>query len=275
MSLCRRGNDMVVAVPPPEPPAIIEVAPTPAPSSNVLSTDLTQNRIEVSSSFQGAKVVVYGAVVESRDQPSDVVVVVSGPKASMRLIRKVQVAGLWLNSRPVVFEGAPGFYMAASSQPLERITDFSNRRRLGLGLDYIAMDTPADSRVVTRYGVKDVVVNTLEDDYLEWRQVTRLKQKTRLYADNPFGVRFVDRNLFRAEIDLPSEAPIGTYKAEVWLFRDGEPVSYSIKTLRVEKVGFERFIFEAAHRRPWLYGIVSAMICIGLGMAASRIFRRR
>ncbi|OYW79601.1 MAG: hypothetical protein B7Z26_07795 [Asticcacaulis sp. 32-58-5] len=267
---------MVVAVPTPEPPAIIETLPTPAPSSNILSTDLTQNRIEVSSSFQGAKVVVYGAVVESRDQPSDVVVVVSGPKASMRLIRKVQVAGLWLNSRPVVFEGAPGFYMAASSQPLERITDFSNRRRLGLGLDYIAMDTPADSRVVTRYGVKDVVVNTLEDDYLEWRQaVTRLKQKTRLYADNPFGVRFVDRNLFRAEIDLPSEAPIGTYKAEVWLFREGEPVSYSIKTLSVEKVGFERFIFEAAHRRPWLYGIVSALICIGLGMAASRIFRRR
>ncbi|GGZ27842.1 MULTISPECIES: TIGR02186 family protein [Asticcacaulis] len=267
---------MVAVLPPAIPPAIVQALPEAAPSSNILSTDLTQNRIEVSSSFQGAKVVVYGAVVESRDQPSDVVVVVSGPKASMRLIRKVQVAGLWLNSRPVVFEGAPGFYMAASSQPLDRITGFSNRRRLGLGVDYIAMDTPRDTKVVTRYGVRDVVVNSLEDDYLEWRQaVTRLKQKSSLYSDNPFGVRFVDRNLFRAEIDLPSDAPIGTYKAEVWLFRDGEPVSYSAKLLRVEKVGFERFIYDTAHRRPWMYGIVSALICIGLGLGASRIFQRR
>lgn len=204
------------------------------------------------------------------------VVIIRGPETSMRLIRKVQVAGLWLNSRPVVFEGAPGYYMAASSQPLDRITDFSHRRLLGLGLDYISMDTSRENKVVTRYGVKDVVVNGLESDYLDWRRaVIRLKQKANLYNDNPLGVRFVDQNLFRAEVTLPSEAPIGEYTAEVWLFRNGQPVSYSERKLTVEKVGFERFVYNAAHRHAWLYGLACVAMSMGMGLLAARLFRRQ
>ncbi|UDF03844.1 TIGR02186 family protein [Asticcacaulis sp. AND118] len=265
----------ITAPAPAAPAPYIETQPAAGVSQELLSTDLTQNRIEVSSSFQGAKVILYGAVFQPDDEPSDVVVVIRGPQASMRLIRKVKAGAVWLNSRPVVFEGAPGYYMAASSQPLDRITDFSHRRLLGLGLDYIAMDTSRENKVVTRYGVKDVVVNGIEDDYLDWRRaVIRLKTKAGLYNDNPLGVRFVDRNLFRAEVTLPSEAPIGDYTAEVWLFRDGQPVGYSEKSLTVEKVGFERFIFNVAHRHAWLYGFACVVMSMGMGALASRLFRR-
>lgn len=263
----------VTAPAPPVP--YIETQSAAGLSADLLSTDLTQNRIEVSSSFQGAKVILYGAVFQPEDQPSDVVVIIRGPQASMRLIRKVKAGAVWLNSRPVVFEGAPGYYMAASSQPLDRITDFSHRRLLGLGLDYIAMDTSRENKVVTRYGVKDVVVNGIEDDYLDWRRaVIRLKSKAGLYNDNPLGVRFVDKNLFRAEVTLPSEAPIGDYTAEVWLFRDGQPVGYSEKKLTVEKVGFERFVYTVAHRHAWLYGLACVFMSMGMGALASRLFRR-
>jgi uncharacterized protein (TIGR02186 family) len=263
-----------------EPPVqVSEVLAQPLASqgltSDSLSTDLTQNRIEVSSSFQGAKVILYGAVFQPEDKPSDVVVIIRGPKASLRLIRKVKAAGLWLNSRPIVFEGAPSYYMAASSQPLDKITDVSHRRLLGLGLDYIPMETTRENKTVTRYGVKDQVVNGLETDYLDWRRaVIRLKQSSGLYQDNPLGVRFVDQNLFRAEVILPAKAPIGDYTAEVWLFRDGQPISFSEKKLTVEKVGFERFVYNFAHRQEFLYGLVCVIMSMGFGALASRLFRR-
>jgi uncharacterized protein (TIGR02186 family) len=205
-----------------------------------------------------------------------VVVIVRGPDQPIRIARKVRVAGLWVNSRPVVFEGAPGFYMAASSRPLTEIASFSTLRRLGAGIDHLPMNAPEEERIETRYGVRDVVVSRLGGDYLEWRRaVIRLKEKADLYATDQDGVRFVDNGLFRAEIDLPTSAPIGEYQTEIILFQEGEPVSRRSRTITVEKAGLERWLYLFAHERPWLYGIVSVIIALTSGWLASVVFRRR
>jgi uncharacterized protein (TIGR02186 family) len=88
-------------------------------------------------------------------------------------------------------------------------------------------------------------------------------------------VSFVDKGLFRAEVELPATAPTGAYYAEVWLFQEGAPVSVSNLTLTVEKVGLERSIYTFAHRRPWLHGILSVLLAAAIGYAASRVFRSR
>ena len=249
--------------------AMIE-APPPA-----VAAALTETEVEVTSGFQGARIIVYGAVFDPTNRPSDVVVIVRGPEQPIRLARKTRVAGMWLNSRPVVFEGAPGFYMAASTRPLQDIARFGQLRRLGAGLDHLAIAAPAERRIETRYGVKDMVVSRLGADYLDWRRaVVRLKQAAGLYAADSTAITFVDRGLFRAEIALPTEAPIGRYQARIILFQDGQPVSMRARTLTVEKVGAERALYLFAHERPWLYGLVSAIIALAAGWAASRAFRR-
>jgi uncharacterized protein (TIGR02186 family) len=268
---------VIQALPPP-PPAI----EAPAPERSVSTTEqvrvaaaLTDARVMVDSSFRGASIVLYGAVFNPSDQPADVVVVVRGPDAPVRLVKKTRNTGVWMNSRPVLFEGAPGFYMTASTRPLGDIAEFGQLRRLGVGLDHLRINAPEESRVVTRYGVRDVVVSRLEDDYLDWRRaVIRLREAAALYNSDPQGVEFVDRGLFRAELELPAVAPTGEYFAEVWLFQDGEPVSVSNLTLTVEKVGIERDIFEFAHRRPWSYGLACVLLAMLTGWLASRVFRR-
>lgn len=246
-------------------------APPPA-----ITADLTTTRVEVSERFRGASIVLYGAV-EGGDpkHPGDVVVVVRGPEQPVRLVRKMRVAGLWLNSRPVLFEGAPGFYQAAASRPLNEIADFSDLTRLRLGLEHLAIAAPQEARTETRYGVSDMVVNQLGGDYLDWLDaVIRLKTKARLYEMEPHGVRFVDRGLFRAEIRLPTDAPVGRYEAQVLLFRDGRMVAQRSRDLVVEKVGFEREIWLIAHRSPWLYGLACTLLGLGSGWLAARLFRR-
>lgn len=274
----------MIPIPPP-PPAIVapaDPAPVAAPERSVatasdlrIAAALTDARVRVDSGFSGASIVLYGAVFNPGDQPTDVVVVVRGPDAPVRLVKKTRNMGVWLNSRPVLFEGAPGFYMTASTRPLSDIADFGQLRRLGVGVDHLRIDAPEESRTVTRYGVRDVVVSRLGEDYLDWRRaVIRLREAAALYNTDPDGVTFVDRGLFRAEVELPTTAPTGIYNAEVWLFQDGAPASVSNLTLTVEKVGFERDIYEMAHRQPWLYGIVCVFLAALTGYLASRLFRR-
>lgn len=268
---------MIQALPPP-PPAI--AAPPPERSAATeqdvrVAAALTDARVKVDSSFRGASIVLFGAVFNPTDSPADVVVVVRGPDAPVRLVKKTRNTGVWLNSRPVLFEGAPGFYMTASTRPLGDIADFGQLRRLGVGVDHLRINAPEESRTVTRYGVRDVVVSRLGEDYLDWRRaVIRLREAAQLYNTDPDGVEFVDKGLFRAELELPAVAPTGQYYAEVWLFQEGEPVSVSNLTLTVEKVGIERDIFEFAHRRPWTYGVLCVLLAAFTGWGASRIFRR-
>lgn len=270
---------MFQAEPPPAPPAF--VAAPPSQSAGTLTdlrvaAALTDAQVRVDSRFSGASIVLYGAVFNPTPEPTDVIVVVRGPDAPIRLVKKSRRLGVWLNSRPVLFEGAPGFYMAASTRPLNQIADFGQLRRLGLGVDHLRIDAPDEARSVTRYGVRDVVVSQLGADYLDWRRaVIRLKETAALYDTDPQGVRFVEQGLFRAEIRLPAVAPTGRYYAEVWLFQQGEPRSVSNLTLTVDKVGFERDIYEFAHRRPWTYGLVCVLLAAVTGYAASWVFRRR
>jgi uncharacterized protein (TIGR02186 family) len=258
-----------VVIPPPPAESVATLA------EPAVAAGLTDARIHIDAGFTGASVTLFGAVFNPTDTPADVIVVVRGPDASLRLVRKHQVAGLWLNSRPVLFEGAPGFYMTASTRPLSDIADFGQLRRLGVGVDHLRIAAPQESRTVTRYGVRDVVVSRLGEDYLDYRRaVIRLREAAALYNTDPDGVEFVDTGLFRAELELPAVAPTGQYFAEVWLFQDGEPVSVSNLTLTVEKVGIERDIYEFAHRRPWSYGLLTVLLAALMGWGASRVFRR-
>ena len=279
----------MVQVLPPEPAPIVAIAPAPSAAApgtieRSVATEgevrvaaaLTDAQVQVDSSFRGASIVLYGAVFNPTDTPADVVVVVRGPDAPVRLVKKTRNMGVWLNSRPVLFEGAPGFYMTASTRPLSDVADFGQLRRLGVGVDHLRIDAPQESRTVTRYGVRDVVVSRRGENYLDWRlAVIRLKEAAALYDTDPDGVQFVDKGLFRAEVELPTVAPTGKYYAEVWLFQEGAPVSVSNLTLTVEKVGLERDIYEFAHRRPWSYGVLCVILAAFTGYAASRVFRGR
>lgn len=252
---------------------MLDAAPPPAPAE--VSAALTDTRVQVTSSFRGARIVLYGAVFDPARRPHDVVVVVRGPEEPVRIVRKVRVAGLWLNTPPAVFRGAPGYYMAASTRPLDEVTSFGTRRRLRLGVENLALEEE-QARTETRYGVPGVVVSPLGQDYFEYRQaVVRLKRREGLYAADSDAVRFVDRGLFRADVALPSAAPTGRYEADIFLFREGEPVSLRTRTLTVDKVGVERWLHDFAHERPWTYGFVSVVFAVAAGWAASIVFRRR
>ena len=270
-----------LAAPPPSPPAVVAPAPAPAPAPVLqprvaqVSAALTETSVQITRDFNGARIVLYGAVFDPTARPHDVVVVVRGPEQPVHIVRKVRVAGLWLNRPPVEFRGAPGFYMAASTRPLNQVARFAVRRRLRLGVENLPFQAPAEEQVATRYGVTDVTVNRLGAEYFDYRRaVVRLKQRERLYAADSGAITWVDNGLFRADIALPAAAPTGRYEAEIHLFREGQPVAVRTRTLTVEKVGVERLLYVFSRERPWTYGVLSVLFAVLSGWGASALFRR-
>jgi hypothetical protein len=48
----------------------------------------------------------------------------------------------------------------------------------------------------------------------------------------------------------------------------------AVREIRIEKLGFERFVATAAERWSLTYGIVAVAVSLLLGWSASAIFRR-
>ncbi|MEE8333104.1 MAG: TIGR02186 family protein [Alphaproteobacteria bacterium] len=227
-----------------------------AQAARPLIADLSSKQIKISTGFTGAQLLLFG----STDGAGDVVVVVRGPRRDEVVRRKERTGGIWINGRSIEFGGVPAYYHVASSRPLGA---FANRNTL---MEY-------------RIGVATLNLPALSaapDDLVrEFRTaLIRLKREGKLYSESPGGVTVMDGRLFRTEITFPATVPTGTYSAEVYLFRQGEPVGRSLTPITVRKVGLEAAIFEFAHRHAAIYGILAVIIALLAGWTAGVIFRR-
>ena len=81
--------------------------------------------------------------------------------------------------------------------------------------------------------------------------------------------------LYRARIFIPARVPVGTYRAETFLIRDGRVIAGADREIRIEKLGFERVVADFAEHWSLTYGILSVLLSLSLGWAASMIFRRK
>jgi uncharacterized protein (TIGR02186 family) len=234
-----------------------------------VEADVSARNIAVTSSFNGTEIVIFGAI-DGSQQPSPesgyygVIIVVEGIPGRFVVRRKSNVAGLWLNTASATFDNVPSFYAVASTSPIDEIAPEDFRALHGIGLPHLKF-TPA-------IGQAHPLSN---EDIKEYRKaIIRLKQNSRLYIDNPFGVAFTGKSIFRASIVLPANVPVGPFETRVYLFRQEQFVSKFSVRHTLEREGLERYLHTFAHRLPTLYGIVTVLIAVGAGLAASAVFRR-
>ena len=102
----------------------------------------------------------------------------------------------------------------------------------------------------------------------------RLKTQHQLYVQKTNGVTLLTPTVFRAEIPLPAEAPIGNYDVDVKVFAEGALLTRANSAFEIIKVGFEQFVANAAQDYGLLYGLTTAMMAIMTGWFAAVVFRR-
>lgn len=247
--------------------AAAAAAPAPARAAQEarLSADLSDYAIQISSSFTGTSLILFGSIDGVEPSPVnrnewDVVVVVRGPDVPVTVRRKERLAGVWVNRSAVTFLNVPSYYFVASSRPLETITSEWALRRNGVGV--------ANLNLLPRS-------RSSPEKLEEFREaVVRMQRVEGLIDEAPYGVTFRSDTLFRTEIDFPAKVPVGQYRVEVHLLKNGLFVDAQSLPLDVNKTGLERRIYELAHDTPLLYGILAVAIALGAGYLASLPFRR-
>jgi len=229
-----------------------------------LVPDVSDSRIEIRYSFTGAELLLFGAILYPGGrvprQDAAIAVVVKGPLQPLVVREKQKVAGVWMNVESARFRSAPSFYAVASSQPLSKLVDERMAAIYELGLQNLQLSPgPGNPPDVQR---------RFEAGFID------LMQRRQLYFENPHGVQIANGVLYRARIDIPARVPVGNYTAETFLIKDGRVIAGAVRDIRIEKLGFERFIATAAQRWSLAYGLVAVGLSLFLGWAASAIFRR-
>jgi uncharacterized protein (TIGR02186 family) len=244
------------------------VAATPAAAERLV-TSISRHQVRVSSSFTGTTIVLFGTVepdsaaARRRTTGYDIVVTVNGPKQTLITRRKERVLGIWTNMASRAFVNVPSYLAVLTNQPFDQITDAETLRRLQVGLDNMVLPQQIGA------DVGDVA----RDDPFRVNFI-RLKRDHRLYVQRTNGVTLLTPTVFRAEITLPAEAPVGNYDVDVKVFAERALLTRTSSAFELVKVGFEQFVASAAHDHGLLYGLTAAMMAILTGWIASVVFRR-
>jgi len=232
-----------------------------------LAAGISRDKIEITSSFSGTDVVVFGAIENEEGEAlpatemRDVAVVVRSDKPYTVMVRKKERLGpIWVNRDMQRFAGVPGFYFLSSTRPLKDIARGDLLAQYELGLDRLVFG-PAPGAIG---GPK------------EFRQaIVRQKQAGGLYSQHEGGVSFLSGSLFRTTVRLPPNVPAGNLKVQVFVFAAGEVTSTNTMTLYIDKSGIERGLSEFAVGQPFFYGLLAVLLSALAGFAAYIAFRER
>lgn len=226
-----------------------------------LAAGVTEEEVAVGTDYRGARFVVFGAVFTGGRGRNDLVIVLRGPGEDENVVRrKKRILGFWINSDPVTFRDAPSFFAIASSRP---IGDFLSP----IAISEHGLDPGALARIEGR--------TPQDSDPGAYRRAfVRLKREAGLYRESPRGLAFDEDGSYKAPFIIPSNAPIGKYEVDVYLFRNSRLIRHRSSEVIVNRIGIERTIYTAAQEQPLVYGLATALFALLAGWAAAFVFRR-
>ena len=234
----------------------------PVGANESIVTGLSQNRVQITTDFDGSDILVYGAV--KRDSPApegqlDVIITLEGPSSPLVVRRKQKVLGIWLNTSSVQIANAPSFYAVTATGPVENILPQTEDLRFGITL-------------ARRINTQEISVNTMDfPEYTEALRRIRIQENQYQMATNT--VQLVDQTLFRTDFALPANVTEGNYKVRLFILRAGQVIDSQERFINVRKTGLERALYNLAHQQPLIYGLLSLVMAAVAGWAASEGFR--
>ena len=89
-------------------------------SEDNLVTDLSESTVEISSTFSGADILLFGAYDGQKND--DIIVVVSGQKGEVKVDKKEKKFGIWMITESKIFSNVPKYYYIASNRKIEEIS---------------------------------------------------------------------------------------------------------------------------------------------------------
>lgn len=230
--------------------------PVMAQPPDLLSVDLAEKSIDISTGFNGAQLVIYG----TRKQQGDIAITVSGPTETMMVRRREQILGIWMNRKSLRFENVPSYYDLALTRKESDIAAMDTLLRYDIGLDALQFET--------RENADPSRVDTFREALI------RNRQGQGLFPLEPRPIKFIDNNFFRAAFYLPANVPTGIYRVRTFLIEDGQVLDSKENEIKVAQTGLSAEIFLFARRQSLAYGVIAVLMALFFGWGAYVLLRR-
>ena len=230
--------------------------PAAAQDSGMLTVDLAEDNVNITTGFNGAKLSLFGV----KKKQGDIAIVVKGPQRKIVVRRKDQILGIWTNRKSLTFRNVPVYYDIASSKPVNEMAPLDILETNEIGLDYLDFEPIGGRR----------------DDQVEpfKEALIRNKQTVGHYPLEPRKIVFLDSDFFRVNFDVPANVPTGEYVIKTYLLNEGSITDVNETNLYVQQEGFSARVYKFAHYNSFTYGLVAVLFALLAGFSAYMFLRR-
>ena len=227
-------------------------------AQNQIVADLSQENVKISTDFQGAKILLFGAYDGKKGD--DIIVIVTGPKGLVTVQKKEKILGVWVNTRKVNYINTPKYLSISSNRRIDDILNKKTQKISEIGLNNL--------KIRIQPGIK------VEKEG-NWREaLTRNMLKSNLWSINENSVILNKDSLFRSYLELPSNVITGQFEVKILHYRNSKLVSQQINSINVSKSGISAEIYDIAQNYSTLYGIFAVLLAVLVGWGSNLIFRK-
>ncbi len=227
-------------------------------AQNQIVADLSQENVEISTDFLGAKILLFGAYDGRKGD--DIIVVVTGPKGLVTIQKKENILGVWVNTKKVNYINAPKYLSISSNRDINEILNQKTQKISEIGLNNLNVRIQPGKQL---------------SNEKEWREaLTRNMLKSKLWSLNENSVSLNKNSLFRSYLSLPSNVTIGKFEVKILHYRNSKLISKESNTINVSKSGISAEIYNIAQNYSTLYGIFAVLLAVFIGWGTNLVFRK-
>ena len=223
-----------------------------------LVTDLSESTVEISSTFSGADILLFGAYDGQKND--DIIVIVSGQKGEVKVDKKEKKFGIWMVTESIKFSNIPKYYYIASNRKIVEITNTNEIKKRKLDFNnFELINSKIDSKSLDKEWYDALKRNMKE------KQVWKIEENS---------IKLNKNTLFRKTLSLPSNVSTGIYNVKILHYRDGNLISQEESKIKIDRTGVSANIYNVAQNYSAIYGIIAVIVALFFGWFTNFIFRR-
>lgn len=201
---------------------------------------------------------------------SEIILKILSPDREFRLNKAGKGLGfIWLPIGHAQVTNIPGMYALLSSGKISDIP--SNEGTEAIGLTQNFGEIYRRAKVHHQQNPKPEEATALDREYIAG--LIKILEGRQLYQQKEGAVE-INGGQFKARLIHPADAPLGEYRIFCYALKNGQAQLLAEDHFIVKSTGLAEWLSHQARRNAAVYGILAALIAVGVGIFVGVIFKR-
>jgi hypothetical protein len=176
---------------------------------------------------------------------------------------------VWLPVGHAEVKNVPGMYALLSSGKISGILSHEEQEALGLTPDF--KEIYQQARIRHKEDSREEEAASLNREYISG--LIKILKGRELYQQKEGSVE-ISGGQFKARLIHPADAPLGEYRVFCYACKEGKAQLLAEDIFIVKSTGLAEWLSHQAKTNAAVYGIIAALIAVGVGVFVGVIFKK-